>query len=223
MLKEKVESVLSVAVALSAITLAAVAVYRLVLVDPPVANQVATYEEDWSTLLPRGKQLGAQSAKVHPVVFADYQCPFCRSFHEDAAQLRREFPGMLAVTHIDFPLPTHPFAADAASIADCAETVGQFSAVDSMLYANQAILGQTEWLSMLSEAHIPRSEEIVDCHQRNDPSRSAESAREFARSRGVRVTPTVLVNGWRYTAPPHRGSISRAIRDLLRNREPFPR
>ncbi len=67
-------------------------------------------------------------------------CHACKGFHKDAAHLMREFPGSTAVAHIDYPLPTHTFAADAASIATCAGEAGQFAAVDSVLYAQQASL-----------------------------------------------------------------------------------
>jgi protein-disulfide isomerase len=74
--------------------------------------------------------LGAKSAPVTMVEFADYQCPFCRQFHvQTFAELKKSFidTGKVRFFSRDLPLDSmHPDAMRAAEAARCANDQGEY-------------------------------------------------------------------------------------------------
>jgi hypothetical protein len=44
----------------------------------------------------------------------------------------------------------------------------------------------------------------------------------LGKQQDVRGTPTVILNGWRYGAPPQDSELVRAVRDILHGRPPYP-
>jgi protein-disulfide isomerase len=68
--------------------------------------------------------LGNSDAQVTIVEYSDYQCPFCRSFYENAYQeIKSEYidTGLVKMIFRDFPLPFHDDAIFAANAAKCAK------------------------------------------------------------------------------------------------------
>src|SRR5918999_4616404 len=60
---------------------------------------------------------GSASAPVWVVEVSDFQCPFCKTWHDSVYRaLRREFvePGTVRLAYINYPLPTHANALPAA-------------------------------------------------------------------------------------------------------------
>jgi protein-disulfide isomerase len=73
--------------------------------------------------------LGSPDAPVTLVEFADYQCPFCRRFHQESfAQLKAPYidTGKVRFVALDLPLQTHPNALGAAYAARCAGQQGRY-------------------------------------------------------------------------------------------------
>ncbi len=88
--------------------------------------------------------LGSPAAPVALVEYSDYQCPFCRRFHEQVLpQLRREYidTGKLILVYRDLPLGMHREAMPAALAARCAAREGKFWPMNEALFANQSRLG----------------------------------------------------------------------------------
>jgi len=81
--------------------------------------------------------LGAKSAPVTMVEFADYQCPFCRQFHvQTFAELKKNFidTGKVRFFSRDLPLDSmHPNAMRAAEAGRCAADQGQFWKLRDMM------------------------------------------------------------------------------------------
>src|SRR5918992_1550199 len=53
---------------------------------------------------------GSATAPVWVVEVSDFQCPFCKTWHDSVYRaLRREFvvPGTVRFAYINYPLPTH--------------------------------------------------------------------------------------------------------------------
>lgn len=78
--------------------------------------------------------LGNPNATVTMIEYSDYQCPFCRSFYENAyQQIKEEFieTGLVKMIFRDFPLPFHDDAIFAANAAKCAK----LEAGDEVYYA----------------------------------------------------------------------------------------
>lgn len=82
--------------------------------------------------------IGAADAPVTLVEFTDYQCPFCKRFHERTwPELKRRYvdSGKLRLVVRDLPLPFHGEALPAAIAARCAGEQGRFGEVHDALIA----------------------------------------------------------------------------------------
>ena len=88
--------------------------------------------------------LGSADAPVVLVEYTDYQCPFCRRFHERTwPELRQRYidTGKVRFEVRDMPLPFHEEALPAALVARCAGRQGKFWPVF------EALLGKPESLT----------------------------------------------------------------------------
>jgi protein-disulfide isomerase len=84
--------------------------------------------------------LGPADAAVWVVEVSDYQCPFCRNWHEQVyPALMREFvePGTVRFAYVHFPLPSHRHAQLAAEAAMCAGAQRRFWEYHDRLFATQ--------------------------------------------------------------------------------------
>ena len=76
-----------------------------------------------------GRFQGHPAAPVWVVEVSDFQCPFCKTWHDSVYRvLRREFvtPGTIRLAYINYPLPNHANAQPAAEAAMCASAQDKF-------------------------------------------------------------------------------------------------
>src|SRR6202165_5717358 len=86
------------------------------------------------------KTIGNANAPITMEVFGDFQCPACRGFFETSVkQVIDDYvvPGKVYIIHRDFPLDIHPYARQAARLANAAAQFGQFEAIERALYDKQ--------------------------------------------------------------------------------------
>lgn len=91
----------------------------------------------------RGRILGNPSASVWLIIASDFQCPFCRRWHEESWEtIRREYvvTGKVRVAYVNLPLEMHANARPAAIAAMCAAADGRF-----WEFADQVFQSQDEW------------------------------------------------------------------------------
>lgn len=139
--------------------------------------------------------LGPANAPITIVEFSDYECPYCRRWHNDVFQrLRREYGDRIRFVFRDFPLSSiHPNAQPAAEAANCAFEQDKFWEFSDLLflgselsqeiyvqYATQLKLDVQKFSACLASGKY--SQEVLDDYQ-------------FAAQLGVRSTPTFFVNG----------------------------
>jgi protein-disulfide isomerase len=90
-------------------------------------------------------RLGSATARIGIVEFSDYQCSYCRNFHQKQfAQIKKEYidTGVVQFIHKDLPLRTHAQAVPAALAAHCAGGQGRFWDMHDALFVHQGQLGQ---------------------------------------------------------------------------------
>lgn len=83
---------------------------------------------------------GSAGAPVWLIVASDFQCPYCRLWHESTDHtIRREYidNGRVRMAFINFPLSNHQHALPAAEYAMCAGAQGKFWEVHDGLFATQ--------------------------------------------------------------------------------------
>ena len=133
-------------------------------------------------------------------IFGDFQCPACRNFFEASVkQVIEQYvvPGKVYLVHRDFPLDIHPFARDAARLANAAAQFGQFEAIERALYDKQdewATRGNIEEVMATSfpPAQMKKIRDYEATHT-SDINASIERDRAAGMQRNVNQTPTVFI------------------------------
>ena len=89
----------------------------------------------------RGRIRGAEGAQVWLVEISDFQCPFCKRWHEDVYRiLDKEYvqTGKVRVAYLNFPLTSiHPNAKAASEAAMCGSVQGKFWELHDALFDRQ--------------------------------------------------------------------------------------
>ena len=97
-----------------------------------------------SPLLLQGEPaLGDPSAPLTIVEFSDFECSYCRRFHEKVMpKLRHKYiaTGLVRFVHKDLPLPFHPHALPAAAAARCAGEQNRYWETYDALFEQQNCL-----------------------------------------------------------------------------------
>src|SRR5690606_9677103 len=134
-----------------------------------------------------------------------FECPYCGRLHPILEQLRERNPDVRFVFR-HFPLrDMHPRAVPAALVAEAAAQQGRFWEMHDLLYAHQRELGDEDLARYAAELGVARPVPIAP--------RSARIARDerSGRASGVRGTPTLFINGVRYSGKLDLAAIGEAI------------
>ena len=84
---------------------------------------------------------GNPKAKVMIVEFSDFQCPYCKQFHDQSfAAIRDQYvsTGKVRMAYINYPLPSHANAWPSAEAAMCSSAQGKFWQMHDALFASQS-------------------------------------------------------------------------------------
>jgi protein-disulfide isomerase len=104
--------------------------------------------------------------------------------------------------------------------AECAEQQGHFVEFVDAVFDKQDSLGLKSWASYAQDAKVPNLTRYVRCVEAPGAFARIDSGLIMAERAGVRATPTVFVNGWRFPIPPTSSRLSRAVSDLLGGLDP---
>lgn len=150
----------------------------------------------------RGRIRG-RSDGVWLVVISDYQCPFCKKWHEETEPLiERDYvkTGKVQVAYINYPIASiHPNAAPAHEVAMCAAEQDRFWPVSDALFRTQGLWKSRRdidvFLDSLSRT-IPLDRPRYErCLRSGEMRPLVEADIERATRIGVGSTPSFLVGG----------------------------
>jgi protein-disulfide isomerase len=160
-------------------------------------NQVAMAPPGWRQYRGGGLQIGSRAAPVSIIVFSDFQCPFCKQFSGSWAQLYKKYPNDVRLIFHQFPLESiHPFAREAALLAECAGSRGRFPQMERVLFANQDSIGTASWAWFGKRAGISDSAWVQHCVADSVFVGRVQEDESLGRSVPIHGTPTVFVNKW---------------------------
>ena len=134
--------------------------------------------------------LGAGNAPVTVVEFTDYDCPFCKRFHESTYKsLSRDYidTGKVRWVILDLPLPMHPNAGKAAQVAHCAGEQNKFWEMRQVLF-DQAPVPGPEALSGFGKQLALDQETFNDCLA--DDRHLDQIDADSTAAAGIRITGT---------------------------------
>lgn len=204
-----IERLASAAIGVAALTIAAVVVRREVF--PPVVAPVqrafppAVQVPEWEKLRAYGMWVGDSNAKVTILEFADFECPFCERFHRELASAKAQLGDRgkdIALLYVHLPLGSHRFAMPAALASVCASDQGAFDRFHTALFEKQDSFGLKSWTSYAIDAGIADTASFSSCVRNTRSADVVTAGMRIADSLGVEVTPTLIINGWRYAVPP---------------------
>lgn len=146
------------------------------------------------------KAIGSPNAPITMEIFGDFECPACRAFFENTVKRVIDdyvVPGKVYLVHRDFPLDMHPYARQAARLANAAANFGQFQAMERALYDKQddwSAKGNIDEVlaSSFPPAQLKKFHEYEAQHL-NDINASIERDRAMGVQRNVNQTPTVFI------------------------------
>jgi protein-disulfide isomerase len=107
----------------------------------PGAGLAGKLTDSVSTAADRGRIRGAESAPIWLVEVSDFQCPYCKQWHDQSfAAIDREYvqTGKVRLAYLNFPLSSiHKNARAAAEAAMCASVQGKFWQLHDSLFDTQ--------------------------------------------------------------------------------------
>lgn len=156
---------------------------------------------DWSSAKPHGIRVGPDATPITTLEFTDFECPYCRQTHKSLDSLRKAKSTLVSWVFVHFPLTMHRFARPAANVAECAGHQRKFDAMQALLFDKQDSLGLKSWGSYASEIGIADTIAFDRCVRTERFSRIDSGIAVGGRPK-VDGTPTMFINGWRFTALP---------------------
>src|SRR5688572_13619684 len=107
---------------------------------PAGAAPAAAANDELVARADRGRIRGDSSSKIWLIVASDFECPYCKLWHDSTdATIRREYidNGKVRLAFMNFPLRQHRHAMPAAEAAMCASAQGKFWEMHDAIFASQ--------------------------------------------------------------------------------------
>ena len=138
---------------------------------------------------------GPEDAPITIIEFSDYQCPFCRRWHQEVYQsLLAAYPGKIKLVYRHLPLTSiHPDAFPAAEAAMCAGEQNAYWQYHEKLFASE-LLGTEVYKQYAQELGLDVTT-FEACITDHKYQQAIQEDSDFAVNLGVRSTPTFFVNG----------------------------
>ena len=157
--------------------------------------------------------MGAADAKVTLVEFSDFECPYCAAARPILEGYVKSHPAV-RLCWMAFPLQQHPNATVAGQAALFARDHGKFWAVHDALFDNQLSLSEPFIRELLGKQGLDLKafDKVVADKKYLD---ELEASKDAGRKANVDSTPSIYVNGRKYTLGLNAESISLAIEDEL--------
>lgn len=139
--------------------------------------------------------LGPDDAEIVIVEFSDYQCPFCRRFHDETYQaLLDAYPGQIRFVYRNLPLTSiHPSAMPAAVASLCANDQGQYWEFHEKLFSSET-LDEATYIQYATDLGLD-VETFTACLSGGSHDDFIKQDMDFSLGLGVQSTPTFFVNG----------------------------
>lgn len=171
-----------------------------------------------ATFKPDERQcLGPKDAKVTMVEFSDFECPACaaaRPILEDYVKQRAASGNTLRLCWMAYPLPMHPNAVFAGQAALFAREGGKFWQVHDALFDNQLSISEDYIRQLLAKQGLDAKafDKAVAAKKYLE---EIEAMKDAGKKAGVDSTPSIYLNGRKYTLGLSADSLSLAVDDEL--------
>ena len=139
--------------------------------------------------------LGPEDAPITIVEFSDFQCPFCKRWHDEVYEpLLAAYPGQIRFVYRNLPLTSiHPDAQSAAEAAMCAGEQDAFWQFHEKLFSTTA-LGTGVYMQYAQDLKL-NTASFESCLNTNKFQAKIQADSDFAIDLGINSTPTFFING----------------------------
>ncbi len=140
---------------------------------------------------------GPEDALVTIIDVSEFQCPFCKRLEPSLQSLAEAYPGKLRFGWRHFPLPFHPYAMPAATVAEEARAEGgdaRFWAMHDKLFDLSPELERPALENAAQELGLDM-EKVRAALDGNKHASRIRRDQALMQSLGVTSTPTMFVNG----------------------------
>jgi protein-disulfide isomerase len=160
--------------------------------------------------------LGPATARATIVLYGDYGCDACATLDETLITLiADDFPTDVRLVWKDMPNTSqHKEALNAAVAARCAEDQDAFWEYHALLIANHDSLSP-ELYSALAKQLGLKENTFASCYNNQTPAPVIQQTHDEGVALGVTATPTIFINGARYTGAVDSGTLKAMIRQIL--------
>jgi protein-disulfide isomerase len=163
------------------------------LAEAPVTEQPAFKRYDIPT--ENAYAIGPADAPITIVEFSDYQCPFCRRWHDQVYEpLLAAYPGQIRLVYRHLPLTSiHPDAMSAAEASLCAGEQDAYWQYHDKLFSSES-LGSGIYVQYAQELGLNLTT-FESCLNDHKYQQAVQADSDFALNLGIRSTPTFFING----------------------------
>jgi protein-disulfide isomerase len=146
-------------------------------------------------LIPSDSQAtGSAQAGTWLVEFSDFQCPACKVFSGEVANLINKYPDKLLVVYRHFPLPQHPESRNAAMAAEAAGVQGKFWEMEKLLFNSQSELSSDKYASLAAALNLDTNLFARSLTDRKLADKIQADV-DYGNRIGIDSTPTFYLNG----------------------------
>ena len=168
--------------------------------QPPLKAELTT-----ELLLAGEPVLGSGQALLTIVEFSDFECPYCRLFHQEVMpSLKRDYidTGLVRFIHKDLPLPFHNQARPAAAAARRAGEQNRYWDLYDALFDQQTCL-ECKGIVGIAETIQLDTSALRACMQREATKTVITTNLSEAELHNIRATPTFVIGASRNDGKHH--------------------
>lgn len=143
-------------------------------------------------------KIGSENAPVRVVEFTDFQCPYCKAFHETLQKELKTYGDKVLYIYKSFPLPFHAQAEGAALAGECANEQGKFVEYSDNLFSKQDEWGKTSDTKKFKEYAVAfklDTKKFNECLDTKKYQEKINANKEEGQKFGVSGTPGTFING----------------------------
>ncbi|MFQ5923331.1 MAG: DsbA family protein [Anaerolineales bacterium] len=139
--------------------------------------------------------IGPAEAPITIVEFSDFNCPFCRQWHQEVSQaLFDTFPGQIRFVYKDFPIVGGGRVGFlAAQAAQCAEEQGAYWEYHDALFSGAYALDSPGFEQAAQVLELD-GEALIECVNSGRYGDEVREDFDYGVSLGVSSTPTFFIN-----------------------------
>lgn len=164
------------------------------LVEPPADLKPPEHDQRYRVEAGASDALGPDDAPVRVVELLDFQCPYCRTAHEELLGLREKHGDDLQLVVRHVPLEIHAAAKGAAKAAVAADEQGEFWPYHDAIFAHEGTLDRGAFIEIAASLGLDVEQFKADLDS-TKVSQAVDADLRVALQLGVVATPGFFVNG----------------------------